>query len=81
MHGGKNMGLNELIDELERNINTLEQSYENKEKGDVATRIKERIERNKAILQDEKTYRDEMNSNASQMLELKRNYRDTKRTR
>ena len=70
------MGLNELIDELERNINTLEQSYENKEKGDVATRIKERIERNKAILQDEKTYRDEMNSNASQMLELKRMYQE-----
>ena len=70
------MGLNELIDELERNINTLEQSYENKEKGDVATRIKERIERNKAILQDEKTYRDEMNRNASQMLELKRMYQE-----
>jgi hypothetical protein len=70
------MGLNELIDELERNINTLEQSYENKEKGDVAKRIKERIERNKAILQDEKTYRDEVNSNASQMLELKRMYQE-----
>ena len=70
------MGLNELIDELQRNINALEQSYEIQEKGDVATRIKEKIEEKRAILNAEKAYSKEIKENATRMLELKRMYQE-----
>lgn len=72
------MGINELIDELERNVGLLEESYALNVEGnsDEAPKSKERLDRAKAILQDEKTYRDGINNDATRILELKRLYQE-----
>lgn len=72
------MGINELIDELERNVELLEESYALNVEGnsDEAPKSKERLDRAKAILQDEKTYRDGINNDATRILELKRLYQE-----
>ncbi len=72
------MGINELIDELERNVGLLEESYALNVEGssDEAPKSKERLDRAKAILQDEKTYRDGINNSATRILELKRLYQE-----
>lgn len=72
------MGINELIDELERNVGLLEESYDLHVEGnsDEAPKTKERLDRAKAILQDERTYRDGINNSATRILELKRLYQE-----
>lgn len=72
------MGINELIDELARNVGLLEESYALNVEGnsDEAPKSKERLDRAKAILQDEKTYRDGINNDATRILELKRLYQE-----
>lgn len=72
------MGINELIDELERNVGLLEESYALNVEGnsDEAPKSKERLDIAKAILQDEKTYRDGINNDATRILELKRLYQE-----
>ena len=72
------MGLNDLISELEQNVDLLERSYSSNddEQSYQAISTKEKLEKAKAILREEKQYRDEINSTATRIVELKRLYQE-----
>lgn len=72
------MGLNELINELSKNVELLEKSYKSYQdkESDTALELKEKLAKAKAIMAEETAYRDEVNNAYIRFSELKNLYQE-----